>query len=105
MSTLILVRKIWGIKKSKKRSKKTRQAREKMHWVQQLYILLVSILNVKGTSNLIKGVSSHNVCFGIKLQQIKKIFVIQYHKVDFSQNSSVPFHQVPILNIQFHVCV
>ena len=72
MSTLILVRKIWGIKKSKKRSKKTRQAREKMHWVQQLYILLVSILNVKGTSNLIKGVSSHNVCFGIKRQQMKK---------------------------------
>ena len=31
-----------------------------------------SILNVKRGSNLIKGRSSHNICSGIKIQQVKK---------------------------------
>ena len=52
-----------------------------------------SIPNVKKTSNLIKGISSHNICSEIKSQQVKKTpFVIQYQK---RQNSSVPFHRVP----------
>ena len=51
-----------------------------------------SVLNVKKTSNLIKGVSSHNVCSGIKSQQKKHIC----HSVPktFSKNSSVSFHRV-----------
>ena len=31
-----------------------------------------SILNVKRGSNLIKGISSHNIFSGIKIQQVKK---------------------------------
>ena len=31
----------------------------------------------KKTSNLIKGISSHNICSGIKSQQVKRPFVIQ----------------------------
>ena len=31
-----------------------------------------SMLNVKKVSNLIKGISSHNICSGIESQQIKK---------------------------------
>ena len=60
------------------------------------YILLVypirpwNLLNVKKASNLIKVISSYNICSGIKSQQAKKPFVIQYQK----QNFSVPFHQV-----------
>ena len=51
-----------------------------------------SVLNVKKKSNLIKGVSSHNVCSGIKSQQKKHIC----HSVPktFSKNSSVSFHRV-----------
>ena len=30
----------------------------------------------KKTSNLIKSISSHNICSGIKSQQVKKPFVI-----------------------------
>ena len=60
------------------------------------YILLVypirpwNLLNVKKASNLIKVISSYNICYGIKSQQAKKTFVIQYQKQDFF----VPFHQV-----------
>ena len=32
-----------------------------------------SILNVKKVSNLIEGISSHNICSGIESQQIKKV--------------------------------
>ena len=52
-----------------------------------------SIKCKKKTSNLIKVISSYNICSGIKSQQAKKPFVIQYQKY-FFQNSSVPFHQV-----------
>ena len=49
----------------------------------------------KKRSNLIKGVSSHNICSAIKSQHVKKNI---YHSVpktfDFSQNSSVLFHRV-----------
>ena len=49
----------------------------------------------KKGSNLIKGVSSHNICSAIKSQHVKKNI---YHSVpktfDFSQNSSVLFHRV-----------
>ena len=49
----------------------------------------------KKTSNLIKGISSHNICSGIKSQQVKKTICHSVPKVfGFSQNSSVPFHQV-----------
>ena len=54
-----------------------------------------SILNVKKTSKLIKGISSHNICPGIKSQQIKKNICHSVPKsFDFSQNSSVSFHRV-----------
>ena len=62
-----------------------------------------SILNVKRTSNLIKGISSHNICSGIKSQQKKNICHSVPKTFDFSLNSSVPFHQVTMLTIQFHV--
>ena len=55
-----------------------------------------SILNVKKeTSNLIKGICSHKICFGIKSQPVKKAICHSVPKTfDFSQNYSVPFHQV-----------
>ena len=54
-----------------------------------------SIKCKKKTSNLIKVISSYNICSGIKSQQAKKTFVIQYQKLlIFFQNSSVPLHQV-----------
>ena len=53
------------------------------------------MLNVKKTSNLIKDISSHNICSGIKSQQVKKNICQSVPKTfDFSQNSSVLFHQV-----------
>ena len=54
-----------------------------------------SILNVKKASNLIKGIFSHNICSGIKSQQVKKTICHSVPNIfDFSQNSQVPFHQV-----------
>ena len=54
-----------------------------------------SILNVKKTFNLIKGISSHNICSGIKVNKKKKTISHLVPKTfDFSQNSSVQFHQV-----------
>ena len=54
-----------------------------------------SILNVKKTSNLIKVISSYNICSGIKSRQAKKTICHSVPKTfDFFQNSSVPFHQV-----------
>ena len=35
----------------------------------------------KKISNLIKGISIHKICSGIKSQQVKKPFVIQYQKL------------------------
>ena len=47
------------------------------------------------TSNLIKNTSSYSICYAIKCQQAKKLFIINRTKtVDFSQNFSVPFHRV-----------
>ena len=43
---------------------------------------------------MIKGICSHKICSGIKNQPVKKTFVIQYQKRDFTQNYFVPFHQV-----------
>ena len=53
------------------------------------------ILNVKTTSNLTKCISSHNICSGIKSEQVKKKkpFDIRYQKL---LNSSVPFHRVTL---------
>ena len=49
----------------------------------------------KRTSNLIKGISSHNICFWIKSQQVKKNICHSVRKTfDFSQNSFVLFHRV-----------
>ena len=57
--------------------------------------MMKSIANVKTTSNLIKDISGHNICSGIKSQQVKKTICHSVPKTfDFSQNSSVPFHQV-----------
>ena len=54
-----------------------------------------SILNVKKPSNLIKGIVSHNICSGIKCEQVEKTICHSVPKTfDFSQNSSFPFHQV-----------
>ena len=50
-------------------------------------------IKCKKTSTLIKIMFSYNICSGIKSEQAKKPFVIQYQKY-FFQNSSVPFHQV-----------
>ena len=55
-----------------------------------------SILIVKKKeSNLIRVISSDNICSGIKSQQAKKKkpFVINSTK-NFSQNSYLPFHRV-----------
>ena len=54
-----------------------------------------SLLNVKKTSNLIKGISCRNTCSEIKSQQVKKSICHLVPKTfDFSQNSSVSFHRV-----------
>ena len=48
----------------------------------------------KNTYNLIEGISSHNICSGIK-SQVKKNSCHSVPKTfDFSQNSFVPFHRV-----------
>ena len=47
--------------------------------------------------NLIKGIFSHNICSGIKSEQAKKTICHSEPKTfDFSQNSSAPFHWVPL---------
>ena len=52
-------------------------------------------IKCKKKSNLIKGISSHNIYCGIKSQQVKEIFCHSVLKnFDFSQNSSFPFHWV-----------
>ena len=49
----------------------------------------------KKTSNLIKVISTYNIHSGIKSQQAKKPFAIQYQNLlIFFQNSLVPFHQI-----------
>ena len=55
-----------------------------------------SIVNVKKKkSNLIEVISPDNIYYGIKNQQAKKTISHLVPKTfDFSQNSSVPFHQV-----------
>ena len=56
----------------------------------------------KKTSNLIKGIFSHNICSGIKSEQIKKAFIIQNQRL-------LIFLRIPLLHfiellltIQFH---
>ena len=52
-------------------------------------------IKCKKTSNLIKVISSYNICSGIKNQQAKKPICHLVPKAfDFFQNSSVLFHQV-----------
>ena len=49
----------------------------------------------KKTSNLIKDISIHHICSGIKSQQVNKTICHSVPKsFNFSQKSSVPFHQV-----------
>ena len=49
----------------------------------------------KNSSKLIKGISSHDICSGIKTQQVNKTICHSVPKTfDFSQNFSVPFHRV-----------
>ena len=50
-----------------------------------------SMLNVKKTFNLIKGISSHKICSEIKSQQVKNHSVSK--TFDFSQNYFVPLHR------------
>ena len=53
-----------------------------------------SVLNVKKTSNLIEGISSSNICSGIKSQQLKKTFHIQYQKHLIFLRIPLPLHRV-----------
>ena len=52
-----------------------------------------SILNVKKASKLIKVISSYNICKKLSTRK-KKVCHSVPKTFDFSQNSSVPFHQV-----------
>ena len=67
-----------------------------MYFTGVSYQTLKSILNViKKTSNLIKGICSHKICSRSKSQPVKKTICHSVPKTfDFSQNYSVPFHQV-----------
>ena len=61
------------------------------YWCTPLYHEIY--IKCKKKSNLIKGISSHNIYCGIKSQQVKEIFCHSVLKnFDFSQNSSFPFH-------------
>ena len=71
-------------------------------WIYYRCILLVyymfhqtmkSILNVKKASKLIKVISSYNICKKLSTRK-KKVCHSVPKTFDFSQNSSVPFHQV-----------
>ena len=55
-----------------------------------------SILNVKKRSDLIQGICRHKICSGIKSQQVKKLFVVQYQKLLIFLRIIyyVPFHRV-----------
>ena len=58
----------------------------------------------KQTSNLIKGISSHDICSEIKSEQVKKTFVIQYQKLLIFLRIPL-FHFIePLSTIQFHLC-
>ena len=62
-----------------------------------------SILNVKKTSNLIEVISAYNICSGIKSQQAKKTFLIQYQKLLIFLRIPL-FHFIKSLStIQFHM--
>ena len=51
---------------------------------------------MENTSNLIKGIFSHNICSGNKSEEVKKTICHSEPKTfEFSQNSSAPFHRVP----------
>ena len=61
-----------------------------------------SILNVKKTSNLIKGISSHKICSEIKSQQVIKTIC---HSVPKIFIRILLFHFIKLLSTnQFHVC-
>ena len=53
-----------------------------------------SVLNIKKTSNLIKGISSRNICSGIKSEQVKKTFLIQYQKHLIFLRIPLPLHRI-----------
>ena len=58
----------------------------------------------KKTSNLSKCISSHNICTGIKSQQVKKPYAIQYQKLLIFLRIPL-FHFIKLLlTILFHVC-
>ena len=57
----------------------------------------------KKTSNLIKGIFGHNICSGIKSQEVKKLFFIEYQKRLILLRIPL-FHLIEsISTIQFHV--
>ena len=61
-----------------------------------------SILNVKKTSNLIKGIYSHKICSEIKSQQVIKTIC---HSVPKTFIRILLFHFIKSLSTnQFHVC-
>ena len=57
-------------------------------------VIYFMLANVIKTSNLIKVISSYNICSIIKCQQAKKTCDSLPKTFDFFQNSSVPFHYV-----------
>ena len=57
----------------------------------------------KKTYNLIKGISSHNICSGIKTQQLKKHLSFSTKNLIFLRIGMFCFIE-SLLTIQFHVC-
>ena len=62
-----------------------------------------TLKSIKCKKNLIKVISSYNICSGIKSQQAKKPFVIQYQKLLIFFRTPL-FHFIKSFSIiQFHV--
>ena len=60
-----------------------------------LFMYFTCVSKCKESSNLIKSISSHNICSEIKSQQGKENICRSIPKTfDSSLNSSVPFHRV-----------
>ena len=58
----------------------------------------------KKTSSLIKDICSHNICSGIKSQQVNKPFIIQCQKLLIFPRIPLFYFIKSLLTIQFHVC-
>ena len=70
-----------------------------------IYTYIYIYINVRKTSHLIKGTFSHNICSGIKSQQVKKKpSVIQYQKLLIFLRTPLLHFIESLLTIQCHVC-